>query len=494
MENRYNLIQEPWIPVVGRGYVSLAEIFSDFKLKELAGTPIQKCCVLKLLLAIAQAAYTPIDDEAWMKLGVAGMANACLGYLEDNKDSFWLYGNKPFLQIPQLEKYKVNIKGNPVTYYSKGRSFLPDMSAENDTILFDLQIDQPYTDAEFALLIVSLMNYAPGGKRVENIGALEGSCVEKSPSAKAGPSLGGYVGYLQTFLWSSEILQTLYINMHTQTSIRGLGFWSDHSVVPPWEAMPASEVDENARRIKNSIMGSLCAISRFVLLTEKGLLYTEGLQYPSHKDGWREPFFSWNSRDQFLWLNSDNKPWREIVALLSIPMGSGETSYHCPQIDLFWNRARSAVAELGIWSGGMQVRGTAGDQSVKQKDDFIESIILVNSCIIGDYWFGELKKQIEQFEVFSNSLYNAISKYQKELKMQGDGNRGAAQYSFWELCESLFYQIVNIDNIDSISWQINRRAAEIVMQLFDKYCPNQTSRQILAWAKHRPQLGKFFSR
>ncbi len=395
MQNRFNLIDEPWIPVVGRGRVSLSAIFLDPSLKALGGTPIQKISVLKLLLAIVQSAYTPTDDEDWKNLGVNGMAKVCQGYLESKRDSFWLYGDRPFLQMVGLKRFETNAKGKQISYYSKGRSYLPDMSSENDTILQDGQIDRPYDDADLALLIVALMNYAPGGKRVENVGALSSDYSGKGSSAKSGPSLGGYVGFLQSCLWSDNIQKTLFINMHTHRSIAGLGLWSDHSVVPPWEAMPEAENDENAIRIQKSIMGSLCAISRFVLVTDRGLIYAEGLQYPSHKDGWREPFFSWNSKEKFLWLDSEKKPWRELVSLLNIPMGGNEDTYHCPQIDLFWNRARKMVSVLGIWSGGLQVRGTAGDQSVKQKDDFIDSIVLIDEKVIGHSWFSALKNQLQ---------------------------------------------------------------------------------------------------
>ena len=52
-ENRFNLIDEAWIPVVDVGLVSLNEVFSNADLKSLGGNPIQKIALIKLLLAIA---------------------------------------------------------------------------------------------------------------------------------------------------------------------------------------------------------------------------------------------------------------------------------------------------------------------------------------------------------------------------------------------------------------------------------------------------------
>lgn len=56
MENRFNLIDEPWIAVVDVGLVSLTDIFSQPELRALNGNPVQKIALTKLLLAIAQSA------------------------------------------------------------------------------------------------------------------------------------------------------------------------------------------------------------------------------------------------------------------------------------------------------------------------------------------------------------------------------------------------------------------------------------------------------
>ena len=68
----FNLIEEPWIPVVQSGLVSLRDIFSNQDLSALGGGVLEKIAVMKLLLAIAQAAYTPNDNEDWLRLGGFG--------------------------------------------------------------------------------------------------------------------------------------------------------------------------------------------------------------------------------------------------------------------------------------------------------------------------------------------------------------------------------------------------------------------------------------
>lgn len=100
IENRFNLIDEPWIPIVDVGQVSLRQLFSHAEYRALGGNPVQKIALTKLLLAIAQAAYTPEDDDDWTKSGANGMAKECLKYLDQWHDRFYLYSERPFLQMP----------------------------------------------------------------------------------------------------------------------------------------------------------------------------------------------------------------------------------------------------------------------------------------------------------------------------------------------------------------------------------------------------------
>ena len=101
-ENRFNLIDEPWIPIVDMGRVSLKDIFSHTHYRALGGNPVQKIALTKLLLAIAQAASTPKDDKDWAELGAKGLAAKCLAYLDEWHECFWLYGEQPFLQMPDV--------------------------------------------------------------------------------------------------------------------------------------------------------------------------------------------------------------------------------------------------------------------------------------------------------------------------------------------------------------------------------------------------------
>ena len=95
-ENKFSLLNEPWLPIVNVGRVSLRQLYSDTSYRALGGNPVQKIALTKLLLAIAQAAYTPEDDDDWAALGSQSLAEKCLQYLDKWQDSFYLYGDKPF--------------------------------------------------------------------------------------------------------------------------------------------------------------------------------------------------------------------------------------------------------------------------------------------------------------------------------------------------------------------------------------------------------------
>ena len=134
--NRFNLVDEPWIPVAGRGLVSLATIFSDHSLSALGGNPVQKIALTKLLLAIAQSAYTPMDDDDWKTLGASGMARKALEYLTQ-KRPVWLYGKGRSCRCLRSRKLKNRVLGSQV-YIATG----------NTTVLTQGQVEASLTDAE----------------------------------------------------------------------------------------------------------------------------------------------------------------------------------------------------------------------------------------------------------------------------------------------------------------------------------------------------------
>ena len=110
-ENRYNLLDEAWIPIADMGKAGLLRVSGGRECRALGGTAVQKIAVLKLLIAIAQAAATPQDTQEWAVMGPNGLGKQCVAYLERWRDAFWLYGDKPFLQMPTCAKAELKPYG-----------------------------------------------------------------------------------------------------------------------------------------------------------------------------------------------------------------------------------------------------------------------------------------------------------------------------------------------------------------------------------------------
>ncbi len=512
LSNRFNLVDEPWIPVAGKGMVSLATVFSDYSLSTIGGNPVQKIALTKLLLAITQAAYTPKDDKDLKNVGVSGMAKKALDYLTVRKELFWLYGESPFLQMPVLKNFiearkkeelknaktPAKVKEAEERAMSKyiGSAECPDLPSENNTVLTQNQGHVVLTDAERAVFLVTLMNFALGGKRVEkDIPPLTAEYNGKGCSAKSGPSLGNYVGYLHSFLTGAKILDTLWLNLLTLEQISEYRGWTSQLGVAPWEDMPKGENCNVAMNLKNSYMGCLVGLCRFVLLNDSGIFYVEGIQYPSHKKGWREPTMAISESNKLLWVNPAKRPWREITALLSFMGNQNIGGFDCRQIRWALQRAKS-LGRFSVWSGGLKVRANAGDQSVKQDDDFVESEIQLDSSFLGDVWFSKLKEEMDVLEQLSKIVYSATMAFFKAQKGEGKNKAAQAANLFWQLCERRFQDLVDAcsDSTGEEVKKLRRTFAGFVNKAYNTHCSNETARQMDAWAENLPNLFKYLQK
>ena len=377
-----------------------------------------------------------------------------------------------------------------------GAGEIPDLPSENNTILTQNQGYIVLSDAEKAVFLITLMNFALGGKRIEkNLSPLTTNYEGKSDSSKSGPSLGNYVGYLHSFLTGTNLLKTLWINVLTRNQINEYKTWKNHLGTPPWEKMPEGEDCQTAKNLKYSYMGCLVGLSRFVLFENDGIYYAEGIQYPSHKVGWREPTIAFNEAKKgikILWVNPEKKPWRELTALLAFINSQNSDGYDCRQIQWTLDRTRF-LNNFSLWSGGLRVRGNAGDQSVKQNDDFVESEIQLTPDILGKNWFTNFKTEMEELEHLSKINYSATISYYKILKADGKKYAALASNLFWQLCERKSQELVDICNKFSEKRLKSLRLvfAGFVEKVYNTYCPKDTARQIDSWAKNRPNMAKY---
>lgn len=521
MENRFNLVDEAWIPVADTGRVSLRQLFSHPEYRALGGNPIQKLALMKLLLAIAQAAATPNDENEWRALGPQGMAEACLRYLEQWHDRFWLYGERPFLQMPatldlirdqfgnKSSSSKSGCGNNEFAVYRPakdiGAGFYPDLPSSNNTMLSQTMMSRQLSDAEKALFVVMLMNFSFGGKRVESdLVNLSGEKLGSRYSAPAGPSLGGFIGYLHAFMMLDSIVDSLWINLITHQDINELNRWPHGLGFPPWEKMPNSESDEIAIKHKQSYQSCLVALSRFIYFFDEGIYYFDGINYPGIKDGWYEPSLILDYSSKVVkvkYVDPEKKPWRELQSILSF-IASDNSGFDCFNIKKGIERLRGFREKYFIWCAGLKVSGNSGDQSVKQSDDFVESNVYIYDDVIGDVWFSFLKNEMNSLESLSSKLWKSVFSYYKDLSADKGKKKEStlagkiAKVSinhFWQLCEQDFQSLVDGCDQAATRTQLRRRFAGYLYQAFDRYCPKETARQLDAWARNRPNLYKYLN-
>ena len=524
MQNHFNLVDEPWIPIADHGLVSLKEVFSNTQYRSLGGNPVQKIALLKLLLAVAQSAATPANESEWRDLGSEGLAQRCLAYLDRWYERFYLYGDRPFLQIPAVsdlidartrkkvaetksaaKKAEAILSGRPKKL---GAAFYPDMPSLNCTVLSHTLIDRVLTDAEKAIFLVSLMNFAFAGKRVEaDMTSLGGRPMGSRYSAPAGPSLGGWNGQLHSFLHTGSIQSDVWLNLLSTAQIESLKVWPTGIGKPIWELMPNAENDDITEEYKYSYLSTLVSLSRFTLLSDSGIYYLDGINYPSIKNGWYEPSLLLDHSGvqvRTKYADPARKPWRELDGLLAFLDGSSAQGFNCFTLSNMLNRARDNFCEFSIWIGGLKVTSNTGDQSVKQSDDFVESQVWLEGEALGEAWLAQLKIEMAQLNSLSDGLKHAVKDYFKIFSNWKKGDKepplvrsmGESSTSmFWQLCESDFQTLVdNCEQTDIAVMQrrkIRKRFAGFVQQAYDQFCPRETARQLDAWAKCRPNNSNY---
>ena len=102
--SNFNVAMDNWIPVSDKdnviSKVSPIEIFSNNKLINIAGSAIQNYNIIKFLCCIAQSCKENQfnDYESWLESKDTYTTSVCK-YLHDNKDLFWMNGERPFLQF-----------------------------------------------------------------------------------------------------------------------------------------------------------------------------------------------------------------------------------------------------------------------------------------------------------------------------------------------------------------------------------------------------------
>ncbi len=488
MEHRFNLIDEPWIPVADKGRVGLKDIFTQPAYRTLGGNPVQKIAILKLLQAIAQAATTPQDLVAWQQLGWRGMADKVCSYLDQWHERFYLYGPAPFLQMPAIAKAAIKSFG----------TVQPDVATGNTTVLTQSQAEQPLDDGERALLLLTQMGFALGGKKTDNSVVLTPGYTGKSndkgkPSTgKPGPSVA-HMGLLHNYCLSTSLLESIWLNLFTEAEIADLTIYPSGLGTPPWEQMPVGEDCYLANQLKGSLMGRLVPLCRFCLLADEGLHYSEGIAHGNYKEGIFDPSVAIDisgKEPKARWVDPERRPWRELTSLLGF-IGQGGKALECYQLKLALRKAKEQEAPFAIWSGGLRVSSNAGEQYASGSDDRVESLCWLSPGQVNALWFSHLQGEISALDGVARTLYGGVMGYYKAQLMEGEPVAKQASNLFWQLCERQSQALIDGCDDATRRQQLRRQFAHYASHVFDQFCPHQTARQLDAWARAKPNLAPY---
>lgn len=301
---KFNLLEEPWIPVLQEGRVMEASIreallnASDIVRIE-TPHPLEEVALHRLLLAVLHRALRgPCDEFDALDILDAGSfpKSALDTYFDRFGNRFFLFhANAPFFQIADLPDEKL-----------KPWVFLrPEMASGNNPTLFDHTTEEDFPTASYAeaaRALVMHQSFAPGGLlRRFGVG-----------SAKGAP-LAGANAFIPT---GDTLFETLVFNLVPYRSEADL---------PIWEARPLQLEEVKGYRTKWPLSG----ITRVYTWPARGVRLLDeggGVRYMAYGPGvlpekvaFRDPMVAYrmDKKESLLPLrfSMEKSFWRDFEAL-----------------------------------------------------------------------------------------------------------------------------------------------------------------------------------
>lgn len=510
-ENSFNLVDEKWIPIAGRGYASLYDIFSGAGMSHLGGNPVEKIVVFRLLLAICHAAVELPDDEASQHLSTTDLADAAREYLRKWHECFYLHGEQPFLQFKALANEK----------FKKDETWLLRVNASNNKAMLSnwewSQRKESISNEESTMLLLNQSCFGCAGYKSNNKDKLGGNYIVLTPGYRGkfkdgekpgqlgkGILLGD--GFVHSYYYGENILESLILNMLTDADLKKLNIFPEGLGRPFWEEMPVGEDCPRARQYRNSYQGQLFPLDKFLYVDDNNEFFTitDGIKY-ADDCSLPEPAFILvgKGRDErFMRVRQDKRIWRELPAILSFL--AAENSRPRPYFLSFGIsrlRERKKDGQLAVWAGGMSVSSTAGVQVLQGKDDYLESIFSFPVQCFGDVGLGNLTKLIERSDEYSEILRNAIFNYSKHLQpnvrsrkddVLGNALSSKALAIYWSKLEAQIEDIIDIAFSEDYDADKQKNIFSnwrcLVNNIYNDTCSRETSRQLMAWTDAMPNF------
>ncbi len=358
----FNLVDEPWIPVVdaeGATFkVGLRELFErSEKIADLSVGTLERISLYRLLICIAQRALIcdeegggglqNNDRDEWREAGER-FVDAALAYLDQWRDRFDLWGDRPFLQVKALvattkhntDKLSLGLAaGNNKTLFDQvstpeGREHASDWLARNLLVFLSFTISEKLSDP--------IIN----GRKIENLSRALAPCAER--------------GMTIAFLKGKNLAQTIAWNL--------IPFDDEDFGKPAWEYDDFTS--ETAREeLAESYSGRLVPVSRFMRLENcRKMILTKGTPYPQFEPKEREnrePMATIVKTDKkekpwdYVKTDHDRRPWRSLHAMLDWSAFKEENArykgaWNLRNVDWVSEEDRRKSKKFAIWVGGFQ--------------------------------------------------------------------------------------------------------------------------------------------
>ena len=477
-ENFYNLIDEPWIPVLMKDgtnrSVTLGEVFADSvrAIVDLALNPYERVAVFRLLLCIAQAALGPErlkDERAW-KVVKPLVGSISADYLKKWHDRFYLYGPHAFLQPDCISLVKVD-GATPC------EKLVIRLSSGNKSTLYDHEAvgnARRLSNANLVLGFLVYQNFSSGG--------LSGQCVwDGVPTEK---SIQGAPCRERSMLFSivegSSLLETVWLNLITDD-------WSRHSLKtewgrPFWEFATLSRADTTGN--EKTLLGRLAPLSRAIKLTHDTpvCILGEGLSYPQIPAS-REPMASVKlqkgaKKDEFsetyVSANPARMPWRELSSILSIR----ETGGRKAALSIRHLTSLPDEKTFTLWTGGLY--------SEKAKEvETVEWKVRLSVGLLEETALARYQEAITLADRQRMSLYFAAAEYARVMLVDDESRFSVpAERLFWDILAQADQRKL-VQDVESMTYLADWRNA-IRFAAEDAYrraCPAMNARQMEAFAQ-----------
>jgi len=492
----FNLIDDPWIPVFFHGKtmkVSLKQLFEDAEtISGFVGTTIEKIALTRLVLCITQSAVKIETEEDWQACRDSIVTEA-LAYLQRWHDSFNLFGEKAFLQVPWIQ----------ATPAKKRRYLSVKLANGHNHTLFDHTSRGPSSSLrndEVALALLCMQCFALQHTLRAKSYVCLGSSIPYVHAAK--PSLS--VKKLLTIVLGPCILDTIHANLIPQEWLTAAGMRVGR---PLWEYGQFNLADQKVMdAIGSGYLSNLIPFSRGIVLSETGddVVFVDGVR--TNKD-YRDPMFSCKyvfvpprteggSKAKarktkagptkkgtlpFLRVSHERAGWRDLESILRIPGGSAGA----PSLDEGAWALKHFVggdAEFTIYTGGVVTnpKGTkleaAPEWVYELPPGFNKNRILAR---ITDFvreterTHGVLQKAIGQCLTLDNIEKRRKGENTKKTPIR-DGLRSQVGTLYWPVVESFMIQYLEelSNGQDSPDWQ--KRVHEVAQTIYTKVLPSVT--------------------